>query len=397
MAAFFQLVRELPEDDPLLAELDNWWQTQAVTGPADMIRGRRMQQQIRELTAAAGTKPARIIGIPARQVWWAAAALVLFAGAGAYTWFQSRPAPAMIAHTRADTEIAPGKDGAILTLEDGSQMILDSLSDGLIATQSGAQVMLRNGQVSYDATDQRHRKPTWNTISTPRGRQFKVELPDGTMVWMNSGSSITYPTFFVGKERRIETSGELYMEVAKDPAMTFKVKVNRQAVIEVTGTRFNVKAYADEELMATTLLSGWLQIYTTTDTSCWHCPETHGQPMGAQAVTLKPGQQAVFMNAALNKTKQSPSVRVLNNIDTDKVMAWKNGFFNFEGASLKEAMNQLVRWYNIEVVYEGPEPAIEFFGEVSRNISLTDLLKALEDVGVHFRLESGRKLVVLSQ
>lgn len=391
METFFQLVKELPGDDVLIAELDAWWQTVDGTTPKDLLKERRMQQQIRELISTPEERPApRVLRMPVRRIWWAAASFLLVLAAATYLWFQQRPAqPALTENKKpAATDIEPGKDGAILTLEDGSQIILDSLNDGLIANQSGAQVVLANGQLTYDAADQAHRTPSWNTISTPKGRQFKVLLPDGTQVWMNAASSVTYPTFFAGTERNIEVTGEVYLEVAKDPARKFKVKVNDLAVVEVTGTQFNVKAYSDEPGIATTLVEGGVKMYPVTNST--------GVP-----VQLKPGQQGVLVNTGKDASSQKNNgngqskIIVLSNINTDKVLAWKNGFFNFEGATLKEAMNQLMRWYNIEVVYAESVPDIQFFGEMSRNISLADLLKALEDVGVHFRIESGRKLIVL--
>ena len=386
MEAFFQMVKEQPDADALIEELDTWWDTVANEGPKDQLRERRMQQQLRELISH--QEPAqpvtRVFRLPGRKSWWAAASIALLLGAGGYTWMRlqhnARDPKVITQKNPAVPDIQPGRDGAILTLEDGSQLILDTLNDGLIAQQSGAQVTLQHGQLTYDPSSNDQRKPTWNTISTPKGRQFKVVLPDGTQAWMNAASSITYPTFFAGQERNIEASGEVYLEVAHNPSMKFKVKVNDQAIVEVTGTQFNVKAYADEPGLATTLLEGAVKMYHP------------GEP--AHGAELKPGQQGVLASSETKQGRASQRVVVRNNVNTSQVMAWKNGFFNFEGASLKEAMNQLMRWYNIEVVYEGTVPEIEFFGEISRNISLSDLLKALEDVGVHFRIESGRKLIV---
>lgn len=402
MEAFFQLVKEQPDADALIEELDAWWDDMAVESPKDQLRERRMQQLLKESIAeAAPALPAtRVFRLPGHsRTWWVAASIVLLLGAATYGWlqWQSTIPGNQPAQQHANIpDIEPGTDGAILTLGDGTQLVLDTLRDGLIAQQGGAKVLLQSGQLSYDRPDDSQHKPTWNTITTPKGRQFKVLLPDGTQAWLNAASSITYPTFFAGNERRVELSGEVYLEVAHNMARKFKVKVNNQAVIEVTGTQFNVKAYPDEPGMATTLLEGGVKMYQTTSTGCWQCPEEQtGTPL-ANGIQLKPGQQGVLANGRETKEGQSfPQITVLNNINTSQVMAWKNGFFNFEGATLRDAMNQLKRWYNIEVIYEETVPDIEFFGEISRNVSLSDLLKALEDVGVHFRIESGRKLIVL--
>jgi ferric-dicitrate binding protein FerR (iron transport regulator) len=285
----------------------------------------------------------------------------------------------------------------VLRLADGTEILLDSMKNGVILNQQGTDIVLENGRLQYRGAGE-GAEPAWNTITTPRGRQFKVLLPDGTQVWLNAASSITYPTFFAGMERRVEVTGEVYMDVAKDSRKKFKVKVNDQAVVEVTGTEFNVKAYSDETSMATTLVEGSVKLYRTTDTSCWKCSQSVPAPVKPEAaVSLAPGQQGVISanGKAQPGSKNSAGILVLDDIDKDKVLAWKNGFFNFTGMSPREAMNQLVRWYNIEVVYEDNVPEIEFFGDLRRDMSLADVLTALEVAGVQFKVTGGRKILVL--
>lgn len=298
-----------------------------------------------------------------------AAAIIIIAGIA--TWFitGNRSNDWVVnnkGHRKVD--IAPGHDGAILTLANGSQMVLDSLGNGVIASQNGAQVVLKNGLVQYDATGKTSAEITYNTMSTPRGRQFQLVLPDGSKVWLNAASAIKYPTTFTGKERLVEMNGEAYFEVAKDAAKPFRVKINEGLSVQVLGTNFNVNAYENEAAVKTTLLEGSVQV------------------VAKSSVLLKPGEQAIVTQASQPAIDDKPSI--------DKVMAWKNGLFNFEGMLLKEVMKQLERWYDIDVVYEPGVPDIEFYGELSRNTTLIDVIAALKDSDVHFRIE-GRKLIVL--
>jgi ferric-dicitrate binding protein FerR (iron transport regulator) len=216
-------------------------------------------------------------------------------------------------------------------------------------------------------------------MSTPKGRQFQVTLPDGTKVWLNAGSSIRYPTVFNGGERKVEVMGEAYFEVAHNAKMPFKVNVNNKAELEVLGTHFNVNAYDNEATINTTLLEGSVKVGSRSRS-----------PSGAigklQSAVLKPGNQAVLTHDS--------RLTIHDNVDVNQVMAWKNGLFNFEGATFREIMNELERWYDIEIVYEKTVPDIEFEGKMTRDVPLHDLLKMLERSDIHFRIE-GRKLIVL--
>jgi transmembrane sensor len=313
--------------------------------------------------------------IPA-WTWAAAACILLILSTGA--WFlYKRPAESQtVKSTSAPKKIIlPGKNGAVLTLADGSTVSLDSLGSGKIASQNGADIVIHHGKLAYTSTGIVSNEPAYNTLSTPKGRQFHFQLPDGTEVWLNAASSIHYPTAFNGKERIVQLTGEAYFEVAKNPAMPFKVNVGAQARIEVLGTHFNVNAYSNESLIRTTLLEGSVQFHSGIDR----------QP-GDQMVTLGPGQQSQ-LDISTRK------LAVENDVETDKVMAWKNGFFDFNDVSLRDAMNQLQRWYDIEVAYEKDVPPIHFFGKMTKNIPLNDLLLILEKSKVHFQIEE-RKLIV---
>jgi transmembrane sensor len=315
-----------------------------------------------------------VIRIPfyKKTIWRAAAIFVVLLGMGLYMFRATKPGgtDTSLVHTAPVKPIEAGKEGAVLTLIDGTVVVLDSLGNGLVTTQNGTQVMLKNGQLVYDADNTDPAHVGYNTMSTPKGRQFQMVLPDGSKVWLNAASSIHYPTMFIGDERLVEITGEAYFEVAHNAAKPFKVKVNNATTIEVLGTHFNINAYSNEETVNTTLLEGAVRV------------------LGTKGKTvLAPGQQA--------RTSGDGNSRVVNSVNTDKVVAWKNGVFDFEDASLEEVMRQLERWYDIEVVYEKNIPKLEFFGKMGKDLSLDIVLRGLEKSNVHFRVEANRKLVVL--
>lgn len=323
-------------------------------------------QHLRQMIQEGGsTEPApRIYYL--RKWWWAAASVILLLGAGAYFWINQANKDRQVAIQPGQNDALPGKNGAILTLDDGRKVVLDSLGNGTIAMQNGAQVNLKNGQLTYDPTGEMSGALAYNTMSTPRGRQFKVALPDGTIVWLNAASSITYPTVFTGKERNVKVTGEVYFEVAKDAQKPFTVDVNNAATVQVLGTHFNVNSYADETAIRTTLLEGKVKVIK-----------------GTAIQTLQPGQQAAI----------SDQIKVINQVNTDLVMAWKNGVFNLHQLSLAELMRQLSRWYDVEVVYTSRVPDVELYGEMGRDLNLSQVLQSLQEMDVKCRLE-GRKLIV---
>jgi transmembrane sensor len=330
-----------------------------------------------------------------------AAAMVVCIGIAAYFTLFNRSSKTTANNTplAVTTDIGPGKDGAILTLADGSTIVLDSMGNGLVTDQVGAQVVLRDGKLVYDASDSRlpskDARPTYNTITTPKGRQFRLLLQDGTSVWLNAASSLRFPTVFTGKERRVEVTGEAYFEVASLPLtlptggegmksnphashgkMPFIVNVHGKVEVEVLGTHFNINAYEDEESIKTTLLEGTVKVSATQPQTTNHKQQT----------VLKPGEQAITTNYKLQTT---------NNINVDQIMAWKNGVFNFEDAKLHEVMRQLERWYDIEVIYEKGVPEIEFMGKMGRDLTLMEVLRGLQMSKVHCRIAEGRKLIVM--
>ncbi|UYQ94527.1 FecR domain-containing protein [Chitinophaga horti] len=204
-------------------------------------------------------------------------------------------------------------------------------------------------------------------MSTPRGGQFRATLPDGSKVWLNAASSITYPTAFGDKERRVQVKGEVYIEVAENAQLPFFLNAS-PVEIAVLGTAFNVSAYEDETHITTTLVSGSIAVNA-----------------GGRATPVKPGQQAAYANDVFQLNEQA---------DVEQATAWKKGVFYFKDAGLDVVLRELARWYDVQVVYEGVVPRRSFRGEIGRDLSLQQVLKGLGDMGVKFRIEDGRRLVV---
>jgi transmembrane sensor len=360
-----QLFEEINDQQQLMANLHRFY----------AYDSDRISAKIREQVPAFA-QPVPVVR-RIRWKWAAAAAVLLLAGSTYLLVADQQKQPPVIAAADHVT-IAPGKEGAILTLADGREVVLDSLSNGVIAQQNGTSVVLSNGQLIYDPARENSSGVQYNQMTTPKGRQFRVTLPDGTKVWLNAASSIRYPTVFAENERKVEVFGEACFEVAKDAHKPFLVTVNNKAEISVLGTLFNVNAYENEESINTTLLNGSVKVVIPSSAR-------------TEGVILKPGQQA-----RIGISKATEEIQVINNEDLEKIMAWKNGLFNFEGAHLEEVMRQLERWYNIDVVYENGIPDIRFLGEMSRQIALADLLEILRRTEVDFRVE-GRKLIVLNK
>jgi transmembrane sensor len=300
---------------------------------------------------------------------WAAAVLVL--GLGVSTYFLLTRSTRNFDRKAAQQDILPGKNGAILTLADGTQLVLDSLGEGKIATQNGTQISLNNNELKYDASAATD-GAALNIITTPKGRQYHVILPDGTEVWLNAASSIKYPVAFKGRDRRVTISGEVYFEVASKSWQPFVVETD-QLKLEVLGTSFNVNTYHDEKTIRTTLLTGAVKV-----------TPLPGSVRTTQQQVLVPGQTAVLSKP---DGSEGATLTVMETPDADKIIAWKNGLFNFDGLDLYSVMRQLERWYNIDVQYVGKPENVIFKGKMHRNTNLSDVLKVLETMDVNFELK----------
>jgi len=305
-----------------------------------------------------------------RLKWTAAAAvLILLAGVG-YVFLQS-PRPSdryvqQIPNQRFKNDVLPGRQGAVLTLSNGKKITLDSAANGVLASEGGTQVLKKGEEVVYGKGNL-SAEVSYNTMTTPQGRQYHVTLADGTEVWLNAGSSITYPTIFTGKERTVKITGEVYFEVARNTSMPFRVEKG-DVKVEVLGTHFNMNTYDDERSLKVTLLEGAVRVISA-----------------GGANTITPGQQAQVTKGRIT---------VANQVNAEEVMAWKNGRFLFSGTDLDQLMRQLTRWYDVKVEYNKKVSDL-FYAEIPRSTNLSDVLKALELTGkVHFAIE-GKKIIVM--
>jgi len=270
----------------------------------------------------------------------------------------------------------------LLTLSDGTAITLDSAANGTIAQQGRSSIVkTAGGEIVYDASGVPGGEVMMNTMSTPRGGQYRLTLPDGTAVWLNAASSITYPVAFTGNDRKIKVTGEVYLEVVKNAKMPFMVDVDGRTTIEVLGTSFNVNSYVDEGVITTTLVEGKVMVLPGNKTVV--AASAQRQDGG---VTLKPGQQAFQPNNTF-------TIRMSSSANVEQVLAWKNGIFNFTGKSFPSVMQEIERWYDIQVRYEGAIPTREIKGEMDRGVQLTDLIRFLQGFGLQVALK-GRILTV---
>lgn len=338
----------------------------------------RRDRILRNVLAAPGQKELQGKGGQMRRMWhrWAVAASVLLLLAlGGYFLFFNEPAKQdeIVKREPVKDIEAPKGTKAMITLVNGERVLLDSITNGTLATQGNVNVIkTADGRIVYSPeTGVVSKEIEYNTMFNPRGSlAVPLTLIDGTIVWLNSESSLRYFTSVGNGERRVEITGECYFEVAPDAARPFIVKdVKRGAEVQVLGTAFNVNTYTDEPVMKVTLLEGSVKVSTV------HSP---------QSTVIKPGEQAQVNN----------NIKVVGNVDIEQVVAWKNGMFKMTSADIGTIMRQLARWYDVEVIYEGAIPKGTISGEVPRNLNLSEVLKVYEYSGVKFRIE-GRKIVVM--
>jgi ferric-dicitrate binding protein FerR (iron transport regulator) len=291
----------------------------------------------------------------------AAAALLLFVCALLY---RAQYQPKTDNGQLARNDLSPGSNKAILTLANGSKLVLNKLKNGNLASQTGLSLIKQDSTLTYVGDD---KQVSYNTITTPNGGQYQLVLADGTKVWLNAASSLKFPTAFPGKQRNVELTGEAYFEVAKNKNQPFIVKTPTQTV-QVLGTHFNINAYSNESSVNTTLLEGSVRVSSA-----------------RTSLLIKPGQESMMDNSGL--------VTIKDDVDTDKITAWKNGFFQFNDDDIQTIMRQVARWYNVDVEFNGRAPAYTYHGKISRYANASTVLKILELSGINFTIE-GRKIIV---
>jgi ferric-dicitrate binding protein FerR (iron transport regulator) len=277
-------------------------------------------------------------------------------------------------------DVRPGGNKAYLTLADGSKIILDNVSNGKLAQQGNAQITkLDSGRLSYNLKaipNLTSNIISYNTLTTPRGGQYRIILSDGTIVWLNASTSLRFPITFVGKERRVEVKGEAYFEVAKNAAMPFIVKVGNSEV-RVLGTHFNVMAYADDKVVKTTLLEGSVDV---------SYDKLAFSGKLSSHVILHPGQQA--------QLDRNNEMKVMD-ADLEEAIAWKNGNFIFNNEDIKSIMAKISRWYDVKVDYQIDPANKTFSGKISRIQNVSEVLNMFElTETIHFKIE-GKTITIL--
>jgi transmembrane sensor len=305
----------------------------------------------------------------------AAAAILFVICAGLfYNYRNSGGLPALKDQTAKTDVIKPGSKKAILTLQDGSTIVLDDSKNGVVANQ-GKTIISKgeDGRIVYNsagALPATEASEVYNSISTPRGGETQLLLPDGTKVWLNAESSIKFPAVFCSKLRKIELSGEAYLEVAENKAVPFKVLV-KGTEVEVLGTHFNINAYGDKPEVNTTLLQGSVRLRNSVNESM-----------------LKPGQSGIsYQNGKLT----------VKEVNVEDAVAWKNGYFVYKNEDIYSIMAKAARWYDVDVEYQGAMKGKEFYGRGQRYEHISELLRNLELTGeVHFKVQ-GRRVIVMSK
>jgi len=335
-----------------------------------------------ELYLSAGNKKQAQIRNPWRR-YFAAASIFFLVGTGIYLYQRSStPNKGKEEKTAATatTDVEPGSSKATLTLANGRVIDLNNTAAGTISGQDGIKIFKsKSGQIIYQIEEQEQSQSTaddlsYNTITTPRGGQWQVVLPDGSGVWLNAGSSLRYPTRFSKDGRHVTLTGEAYFEVAKkiNPRTgqreSFIVMTENQK-IEVLGTHFNVNAYSEEKTVRTTLLEGKVKL---------------SSPQSSESIELQPGFEAILGDQHFRVTEA----------DTQAALAWKNGDFIFDGQDLEATMRQIARWYDVEIVYQEMPDKVLIGGTVSRGNKLSAVLKALELTGKVKVKTEGRRVTL---
>jgi len=298
-----------------------------------------------------------------------AASVLFLIGTMFYFLFFSNKSKNQVVNQASHDIVAPNNTKASITLADGTSVSLEGIQSGILAEDHDVVVTKKSdGQILYDGNGQAtDGKLIYNTLTNPRGsRVVNIFLSDGTQVWLNAGSSITYPIKFIGNKRNVQLTGEAYFEVSKNKEMPFWVEAKRMHV-EVLGTHFDVKAYEDESSTQTTLLEGSVNVVNQS-----------GERL------LKPGQQADV----------DSKIQVIDDVDFDMVLAWKTGVFNFKSADIITIMNQLRNWYDIDIVYLGKPKSETFSGIINRSENISAVLKIIEAAGIGFKLEGKRVTVI---
>ena len=300
-----------------------------------------------------------------------AASIIVVAGAFAYFTKapQTRQDLAKV-NTAPASKIIPLNDKqTTLTLSNGHQLILDQVKDGTVLNEGGISIQKnKEGELTYSFTDQGQSKESYNTIATPRGEKYNIQLSDGTLAILDAQSSIRFPVAFQGNTRTVSTTGQVYFEVAHNAAKPFVVNTGQQTV-EVLGTHFNIENYGPNHPVTTTLLQGKVKVKYKQNTAI-----------------LKPGQQTQV-------DEKHAEIALNTDVNLEEVMAWKNGFFKFTDEDIVSVMEQLSRWYDIDVRYQGHLPVTKFSGKIYRKLNFEQVLDILRFSKINIK-QDGRNVTI---
>jgi ferric-dicitrate binding protein FerR (iron transport regulator) len=318
----------------------------------------------------------------------AASVLILIAIS---SWYFMKGTRQSIPVVKANTEtirndVAPGSNKAVLTLADGGKVVLDDADNGVLANQGSTRVSKQDSVLVYNQGQKSSivNMPVYNILTTPKGGQYNLVLPDGSRVWLNAASSVKYPVAFVDDARVVEVKGEVYFEVAplirSGKKVPFRVKVlseknEQKSLVEVMGTHFNINAYDEEASVNTTLLEGKVKVSAR-------------EAARADFAVLEPGQQAQVSN-------RDGAIKIIKDADVDEAVAWKNGLFMMSGADISVVLRQLARWYDVDIIYQKGMPEGKITGDIPRSMPLSEVLKVMELSGIQCRID-GRKIIIES-
>lgn len=374
-AELLRLLDEQPNADQLEALIDQQLADKTYDQEVDLPLTR--QRILDKLTAAMAGEPvpaeAPVHHLSIIRRWrWVAAAILLLAAIGTLWLLVPGKQPSAAPGEIAVQDVKPGHDGARLKLSDNRIILVDTAKDGLIAMDGQVAIYKEKGNIIYKGSND---AVIYNEMVTDKGRQYAAVLPDGSTVRLNAQSSLRYPLQFSRNERAVTLTGEAIFHVTHHDRQPFRVYLRTPAgdggIVEDLGTVFNINAYADEALIKTSVSEGLVAVRT-------------GTANAQTATRVQAGQQAQM---------DQHVIKVVNDADIEQAMAWANGVFAFNGATIEQVMRQLARWYDVEVVYEGKPGVGLFAGEISMNQTLAQVLKGLESMKIKFRIEHKRIVV----
>jgi transmembrane sensor len=363
-------LQEAQDDAALKKYIENLWNNHQAGSEANAVDWDSMFNRVLQGDKVYSiAPPAKIKRANWPRIAAAAAILILLGSAAFWLWPADSDSTSIVENgpVPAAKDVAPPiTNKATLTLANGKVIVIGNTAAGPLNAQGVSNASkVSDGELAYSA--QAAGTVEYHTLRVPKGsKPMQLQLADGSAVWLNAASSITFPNLFAGPQRTVSVTGEVYFEVKHDAGHPFIVSKGTMQV-QVLGTKFNINAYDNDADMRVTLLNGSVKvIYASSE------------------ALLQPGQQARLTNN---------NIKVQDAVDTDEVMAWKNGLFEFKDTDIQTIMRQVERWYDVEVIFEG-NVTQHFNGTIERQVNVSKLLNMLEKTGgIRFAIE-GKKVIV---